>query len=256
MSKNKKHSKRQSRKAKRRSNLAYCPPLPDNFSATLNYTSRSQVSGTAFTVFNFDAIGLQALQPTYRDQLLALYQQYVVFGVTIDVKIVNKSATVDAEVVDYHGDGYTVAALTSAQALEYKHTKRMMCTTTGNKKSLAYTRTVWFKNFLPKNFISDSRFWGTASTAPSYSSDRGYQLAVGFLAADGTSTLSLTMDRRIKFHVRFFTLAPTTLSVFDADNSAENQKPSLQTNAGVVLDSDSDQPEVPKKKPTKPLKKH
>jgi hypothetical protein len=134
-------------------------------------------------------------------------------GVTIEAKIVNRSSTVDVEVLDYFGDGYTVTGLTFNQALEYKHTKRVLCSTSGNQKVVQIRRSIMFSQYLPPKFWDDSRFWGTASSGPSYSSDRGFQHAIGFLAADGTSSVAVTMDRKIIFHVRLFTLAAITNSL-------------------------------------------
>lgn len=203
---------------------------------SLTYTSRSQVSGTSFSLYNFDGTTLQTLQPTYRDQLLTIYNQYVVLGVTINAKIVNRSSSIDVEVLDYFGDGYTVTGLTFNQALEYKHTKRQLLSTSGNQKVITIERSLFFKKYLPPKFWDDSRFWGTASTAPSYSTDRGFQHAIGFIAADGTSSISATMDRKIIFHVRFFTLAAITNSL---DSSA---KPV------IITDLDDDEPEQPPRK--------
>lgn len=157
-------------------------------------------------------------------------------GVTINAKLVNRSTTVDVEVLDYFGDGFTVSGLTFNQALEYRHTRRNLLTTSGNKKSITINRQLLFGRYLPPKFWDDSRFWGTASAGPSYSTDRGFQYAIGFLAADGTSSVTVTMDRKITFHVRFFTLAAITNSI---DNSA---KP-------VLMNEQDDEPEQPPRKP-------
>ena len=231
MGKNKKQkaqSKRQRRSNKRasNSNKGVVRLMPDNVNYSLRYTSRSQISGTSFSVYNFDATTLHVLQPTYRDQLLAIWQQYVVLGVTIDTKIVNKSTTIDAEVLEYHGDGYTISGLTFNQALEYKHCTRRLCSVSGNTKSLSFSSTIWLSKYLPKNYMNDSRFWGTSTAGPSYSTDRGYQHAIGFIGADPTQTISVMMDRRITFHVKFFTLASITNSLaFGGEDLEESYKP-------------------------------
>lgn len=210
------------------------PPVPDTYNVGLKYAARSQVSGTTFNVYNFDLTTLQTLQPTYRDQLLAIWNQYVVMGATIDIKLVNKSTTVDAEVLTYFGDGFTVAGLTFNQALEYKHTRRTMLTSSGNQKCVTLSYSINLASYLPKRFWDDSRFWGTSTAGPSYSTDRGFQHAVGIIAADGTSSVSVAMDRRITFHVRFFTLAAITNSL----SSHLDHKPFL---ADVEVCSESDE---------------
>jgi len=218
--------------------------MADSKQVSLIYTSRSQVNSSSFSVYNFDGLTLQTLQPTYRDQLLTIWNQYVVLGVTIDVKIVNKSTTIDAEVLRYHGDGYTVAGLTFNQALEYKHTKRQLLSTSGNQKVINSVETLWFQDYLPPKYWDDSRFWGTASAGPSYSTDRGYQHAIGIVAADGSSVVSATIDRRITFHVRFFTLAAITNSL---SSSLEDKPPMLM---GPGDDSECIEPEeIPCRKP-------
>jgi hypothetical protein len=235
MNKNKQKQPKQNkrRKPNKRRGMMF-PPVPDNFNVSLRYTSRSQVSGTSFSVYNFDLTTLQTLQPTYRDQLLAIWNQYVVLGATIDVKLVNKSTTVDAEVLLYHGDGYTVSGLTFNQALEYKHTQRIMLTSSGNQKCVTLSKSINLASYLPKRFFDDSNFWGNATSGPSYSTSRGYQHAVGIIAADGASSVSVTMDRRITFHVRFFTLAAITNSL----SSRFDHKPFL---AGDEICSESDE---------------
>ena len=212
------------------------PPLPDNFNVALKYVSRSQVSGTAFSVYNFDLTTLHTLQPTYRDQLLAIWNQYVVLGATIDIKLVNKSTSVDVEVLSYFGDGYTVSGLTFNQALEYKHTRRTMLSTSGNKKCVTLSETINLASYLPRRFFDDSNFWGTATAGPPYSTSRGFQHALGIIAADGTSSVSVTMDRRITFHVRFFTLAAITNSL----SSRSDHKPFLADD-GICSESDESQ---------------
>lgn len=221
-------------KVKRRgSKMNKFRPIPDRFNVSLKYTSRSQVSGTSFTVYNFDLTTLQTLQPSYRDQLLAMWQQYVVLGVTISAKIVNKSTTVDAEVLEYHGDGYTISALTFNQALEYKHTVRRLCTTSGNGKTITINKTIWLSRYLPKNYASDSEFWGNATSGPAYSTTRGYQHAIAFIGADPAQTISVTMDRRITFHVRFFELAAISNSL-----SCEEFRPLLMNMEDQKIDEE------------------
>lgn len=196
-------------------NLTRFPKLMDRFDISLSHVVRSQVSGTAFSVYNFDVLELSTLQPMYRDQLLALWRRYVVLGVTVETKIVNKSATVDLEVLRYHGSGTTVASLTFSQALEYKHTQRVMVTSTGNSKTVTLKQTVWLNNYLPNGYARDSDFWGTSADKPIFctTGGDGYQHATAFYTADGTSTMSATMDRRIIFHVSFFELAAISNSL-------------------------------------------
>lgn len=222
------------------------PFLPDVKLVSMNYVSRSQVSGTSYSVYNFDGTTLQTLQPTYRDQLLAIWNQYVVMGVTIEAKIVNRSSTVDAEVLDYFGDGFTVSGLTFNQALEYKHTRRVLLSTAGNQKVVTLRRKIMFSQYLPPKFWDDSRFWGTATTGPSYSTDRGFQHAIGFLAADGTSSIAVTMDRKIIFHVRLFTLAAITNSL------TETQFPPTLNGVEDQTEPEKPLPKKPEPIPVKP----
>ncbi len=197
----------------------------------MRYDVRSQISGTAYSVYNFDLCELTTLQPMYRDQLLALWRRYCVLGVTIEYRLVNKSSTVDLEVLSYHGSGTTVSALTFSQALEYKYTTRRFLTTSGNAKSVTFTQTIDLRKYLPKGYISDSDFWGDSATKPTFcTSLDGYQAAIGFFTADGTSTMTATMDRRIVFHVRLFELAAVA-------NSLTEPPPTLHF--GAALDNDS-----------------
>jgi len=161
-------------------------------------------------------------------------------GVTVEARIVNKSTTVDIETLSYHGSGTTVAALTFSQALEYKHSQRQMVTTSGNAKTIISRRTVWFKSYLQPKFYDDSDFWGTSADKPSFSvTGDGYQYANTFYSADGTSTMSATMDRKITFHVKFFELAAIANSF-----NFPNEQPQLQN---------ADEPEqIPPQKPSHP----
>lgn len=221
--------------------------MQDILQISLHHCVRSQISGAAYSVFNFEGLGLQTLQPMYRDQLLALWQRYVVLGITVEHRLVNKSSTVDMECLTYHGNGNTVVALTFAQALEYKYTQRRMLTTSGNGKALTFSQTVWFGSYLPKQFYDDSNFWGTASAAPPYCINDGYQYAIGFLAADGTSSMNATLDRRITFHVKFHQLAAISNSL--ADDTSQD-RPVLQ----YLRDADETSPVMTKKQITKTKK--
>ncbi len=225
---------------RRQSSLTKFPQMPDSFQISLHHCVRSQISGTAYSVFNFDGLSLQALQPMYRDQLLALWQRYVVLGITVEHRLVNKSSTVDMECLTYHGNGNTVVALTFAQALEYKYTHRRMLTTSGNGKTLTFSQTVWFGTYLPKQYYDDSNFWGTSTAAPPYCTNDGYQYATGFFSADGTSSMNATLDRRITFHVKFHQLAAISNSL--ADDTAQD-RPVLQ----YLREIDEDSPVVSKK---------
>lgn len=234
--KNKKKHTPAKRKSKKNNKFK---TMPDVMNVSLIYVARSQVSGTSFSLYNFDGLTLHVFQPTYRDQLLTIYNQYVVFGVTVQAKIVNRSTSVDVEVLDYFGDGYTVSGLTFNQALEYKHTQRHLLSTSGNQKVYNFERTIFFKNFLPPKYWDDSRFWGSATAGPAYSTDRGFQHAIGFIAADGTSSISVTMDRRITFHTRFFTLAAITNSLDTSArpvlmNEQEDDEPEMLPRKGAI----------------------
>lgn len=241
--------KRQPPKKRRTKKISF-PPIPGRQRMSLNHTVRSQVSGSTYNVFNFDALEMQTLQPMYRDQMLALYRKYVVRGVTIVDKIVNKSTTVDAEVLTYHGSGATVASLTFSQALEFKTTRRYLLSTSGNKKVLNLSRTVMFNRLLPKDYWSDSEFWGTALSKPPYCiSQDSIQCATGFYSADGTSSISIALDRRIVFHVEFFELAAIANSL----NQPASEIPLLSFEIPEQTSS-SDDEIIPNKKP--PEKTH
>jgi hypothetical protein len=207
----------------------------------MRHDVRSQISGTAYSVYNFDLCELTTLQPMYRDQLLALWRRYCVLGVTIEHRLVNKSSTVDLEVLNYHGSGTTVSALTFSQALEYKYTTRRFLTTTGNAKSVTFTQTIDLRRFLPRGYHTDSDFWGDSATKPTFcTSLDGYQSAIGFFTADGTSTMSATMDRRIVFHVRLFELAAIANSITE---------PPPELHFGAALDDHTDDEDRPSSLP-------
>jgi hypothetical protein len=218
--------------------------MPNKFKISLRHDVRSQVSGTAYSVFNFDALELLTLQPMYRDQLLALWRRYVVLGITVEHRIVNKSTSVDSECLIYHGSGTTVSNLTFSQALEYKYTKRHILSSNGNSKTLVVRSTVWFDKYLPPKYWDDSDFWGDASGKPPFCiSADGYQHAIGFFSVDGTSALSLMMDRRITFHVQFFELAAISNSL----NGPPNELPVFEQPFSVS-DDEEIIPQTPVKK--------
>lgn len=218
MGKHKQQQHKGQRPKKNRSSRPKFTTIPDKSYYSLRHVVRSQITGTAFSVFNFEALSMQTLQPMYRDQLLGLWSRYVVHGVTVEHRIVNKSTTVDMECLTYHGNGNTIVALTFAQALEYKYTRRKLLTTSGNAKSLTIRQTIFFNSFLPAHYFDDSNFWGSSTAAPPYCINDGYQYAIGFFSADGTSTMAATMDRKITFHVQLMQLHPTSNSfALDAD---------------------------------------
>lgn len=135
-------------------------------------------------------------------------------GITVETRLVNRSTTVDAQVLQYYGTGTTIASLTLAAALEYKTTRKDFLSTSGNKKSLLMRYHVDPKSILRARYWDDSDFWGTPSANPPYCTTAdSVQFATGIIAADGTSSVLLTMDRKIKFHVKFFGLLGPANSV-------------------------------------------
>jgi len=229
--------------------------MPEIFYVSLKHDVRTQNSGSTFNVYNFDACSLQTLQPMLRDQLLGIYTNYVVMGITVVNRIVNRSTTVDAEILTYHGLGSTVTALSFAQALEFKTTKRTLLSTSGNKKVITITQSLNFRNCLKARFWDDSDFWGTASAAPPISATANfYSYATGIYSANGSASVDCTMDRSIMFHVKFFNLAAVAnsidspaprlfpLEIFDTnddDSTPENSprpskpKPTSVSDAGI-----------------------
>lgn len=195
--------------------------VSDQYRVSLTHCVRTQHTGAAFSVYNFDCLQLTTLQPYLRDQILAIWSKYVVMHVELETRIVNRSTTVDAEIFQYYGTGTTVSALSLAQVLEYKHCQKRMLTSSGNGKTITIRTSVPLHTLLKARYDDDSDFWGTASANPSYCSTAdSIQAATGIIAADGTSSVTLTMDRKLIFHVKFFGLTP-------APNSVHDQQPLL-----------------------------
>lgn len=241
------NNKRPSKKGKNTKRRGYkYPMMPEVFNVSLKHDVRTQNSGSTFNVYNFDGCSLQTLQPMLRDQLLGIYTNYVVMGITVTSRVVNKSTTVDAEVLTYHGLGSTVTALSFAQALEFKTTRRQLLSTSGNKKVITIQQSLNFRTLLKARFWDDSDFWGSASAAPAISSTANfYSYATSFYSANGVASVDLTLDRSIVFHVKFFNLAAVA-------NSIHSPKPHLFPldciDTQTYDESSSDEPEIPKKK--------
>jgi len=237
----KKSKKRASRRNNQGSNF---PIFPDTQSFALKYSTRINYSSAALNVYNVGVSSLQTFQGFYRDQLLALYTNYVVLGFTARYKIVNTSTSgVSAEVLDFNCPSTLTSGMTLAQMLEWPSTRKHLITYLGNTSSIAFQKHYDLRNIYKKDISPDTDFWGTASSAPAYANPEDHCLAV--YSTDGAATVTLLIDREYIFHVKFFRRANPGNSItsmpvipyFPEKKKPKVVKPPVKV-AVVVSDSD------------------
>jgi len=207
----------------------------------LRYSTRIQYNSAAFNVYNVNMSSLQTFQPYYRDQLLALFKNYVVLGFTVNYKIINTDVLgIQGEFVTFDAPSSEVAGLTFANILEYPGSRKQLMTSTGNQTTFSSTKHYALPMIYKKDISVDSDFWGTSAAGPTYSDLQEHCLAVYSL--NGTSTVQCMIDREYIFHVRFFRRENPGSSLASSDLKPlfpEKVKPKKKAVSKVVV-SDSD----------------
>jgi len=184
---------------------------------------------------------LQTFQPFYRDQLLALYKNYVVLGFTVNYKIVNTDfAGNQGEIIMFDAPSTEVAGLTFANILEYPGSKKQILSYYGNKMVLTSTKHYDLPRVYAKDISVDSDFWGTSAAGPTYSDLQEHALAIYSL--NGSATVQCMVDREYIFHVRFFRRENpgNSVTIGDTKPSFPEKPKSKKVGAKKVVISDSD----------------
>jgi len=185
---------------------------------------------------------LQTFQGFYRDQLLALYKNYVVLGFTVNYKIVNADfAGNQGEIIMFDCPSTETAGITFANLLEWPGAKKQILSYYGNQMVLSSTKHYALPSIYKKDISLDSDFWGTSSAAPSYADPQEHCLAI--YSINGSSTVQCMIDREYVFHVRFFRRENPGNSITALDlKPAFPEKPKPKKGAVLkkVVVSDSD----------------
>jgi len=185
---------------------------------------------------------LQTFQGFYRDQLLALFKNYVVLGFTVNYKIINTDVMgVQGEVITFDCPSSETAGLTFANLLEWPGAKKQLISSTGNAMVIQMTRHYSLPSIYKKDISTDSDFWGTSTSAPSWSDPQEHCLAVYSL--NGSSTVQLLIDREYVFHTKFFRRENPGNSLSDVMSTKpsfpeKTKKPGKKAAKVVVSDSD------------------
>lgn len=178
-------------------------PFPDSMRVAIRYSTRINFSASAFSVYNVGMSSMQTFQGFYRDQLLALYKNYVVMGFTVNYKIINTDVVgAQAELLFFDCPQSVTSGITFANALEWPGVQKQLISSTGNNMSIQKTMHYSLATMYKKDISVDSDFWGTASAAPAFSDLQDHCL--GIYSLDGTSTVKCLVDREYIFHVKFF----------------------------------------------------
>jgi len=185
---------------------------------------------------------LQTFQGFYRDQLLALYKNYVVLGFTANYKIINADVSgTQAELIMFNCPSSETAGITFANLLEWPGGKKQLLSSIGNSTTVAMTKHYSLPSIYKRDITSDSDFWGTSTAAPPYADQEEHCL--GVYSINGTSNILAVIDREYVFHARFFRREnpSNSLTVGDPKPSfPEKQKLGKKSAKKKVVVSDSD----------------
>lgn len=217
-------------------------PLPNSMAVAIKYCTRIAYSSAILNVYNTSMSSLQTFQGFYRDQLLALYKNYVVLGFTVNYKIINTDVLgVQAEAITFDCPSSETAGLTFANLLEWPGAQKMLVSSTGNKMVIQTSRHYILPSIYKKDISADSDFWGTSTSAPSYADPQEHCIAIYSL--DGISTVKLLIEREYVFHTRFMRRENPGSSLSDGANikpsfPEKNKKPGKKVARVMVSDSD------------------
>jgi len=198
------------------------PPLPQrlNVAMTSTYRWNTIVSAGSITNAYVNVSDLSEFQPYYYDQIMTIYKNWVVVGVEVEYRIVNRSVASEAEVIifDVCKKAYD-AGISLPIAESLPGATRHLLSSAGNDKVITVKRTVPLSKFYPKNFKADSDFWGDLYNSPpiitdTLRKDPIYSVLL-YSAANGSDTINFTTDRRIIYHVTFFNFWASNISLND-----------------------------------------
>lgn len=216
--------------------------MPTKFQVRLKYADKVNVSAATFSIYTASISNIQTYQPFFRDQLLALFQNYVVVGCEAKVRIVNTSGAGNAaELLLLSAPASYISSMTFATAIEYPGVQKQMLSYLGNHSTVTMSKYVNLRKVYNSKIIDDSDFWGTASAGIQASVD---QQAIAFCTypADGSSTVSASFDRELYFDVVFFRLFNPGVSLYSKEKNVVHDKPEvLKKKAKKLLEvTDSD----------------
>lgn len=205
------------------------PPLPETFNVSLVSTYRwnTTVSAGAVTTATVNLSDLNEFSPYYYDQLMTIYRNWIVVGVDIEYRIVNRSVSYDGELIfcELNRKNFD-SGLTFPIAESLPRATRVICPSTGNNKTFVARRHLNLSYFYKNGFRGDSNFWGDLYNSPPITTDltnkdNMYSLVM-YSSADGTNGLSFTTDRRITFHVSFFNFWASNISSYESPIAEED----------------------------------
>jgi len=209
--KNNRKTKSNKTKNKSRKGMQGYPPLSEQQNLTLSTTYRwnTTVSAGSITNATVNLSDLNEFQPYYYDQLLTIYKNWVVMGAEIEYRVVNRSSSYDGQLIAFeinrknYDSGLTLPISESLPGSE-----RHFISSTGKDKTLVIRRYVNLTKFYPSKYSDDSDFWGDLYNSPNICSETVKKMnmysVLLYSAADGTNAVQFTTDRRVKFHIRFF----------------------------------------------------
>jgi hypothetical protein len=205
-----------------------------NLTLTSTYRWNTSVSAGSITNATVNLSDLNEFQPYYYDQLLTIYKNWVVVGAEVEWRVVNKSVASEGQLIAFelnrknYDSGLTLPISESLPGSE-----RHFLTSTGKDKAIVIRRHIDLSKFYPPKFYDDSDFWGDLYNSPNVCSETTKKMNILsvllYAAADGTSSISFTTDRRIKFHIRFFSFWYQNISfenqilAVEDPNSKQNQ---------------------------------
>lgn len=214
--------------------------MPSKFQVRLKYADKTNVSSATFSIYTASVSNIQTYQPYFRDQLLTLFQNYVVVGSELVIRCVNTSgAGNSAELLIISAPASYMSSMTFATAIEYPGVNKKLLTYLGNNSAVIMSKYVNLRKVYNSKIIDDSDFWGTPSSGPQSTVDQ-QALAFCTYPADGTSSVSCSFDRELYFDVVFFRVFNPGVSLKDKTKTKYYDKPSIAMKPKVMAADDSD----------------
>lgn len=179
---------------------------------------------------------LNEFPPYYYDQLMTIYKNWVIVGVDVEYRVINRSYSYDGQLIVFELNRRNYdSGLTLPISESLPGAQRYFLSSNGKDKTVIIRRSIDLARFYPATFSNDSDFWGDFYNAPNVCTETVKKLniysVIMYAAADGTASVQFTTDRRIRFRIRFFNFwyqnisLNDTRSVEDPESKPQKDKP-------------------------------
>jgi len=203
----------------------FAPKIPNELSVSLvntDFDSHSVASG--FALRRFGIVEFLAYRPLYCLELYQIYKYCRVTAVTVQLKLVNTSATVPIVLALGQCPYADSAGLTPDRAWESIGTKRSIISVQGGMDRTTMSKTFVGQDCYGQPYL-DQKYWVNASQSASTTPIDADEPIGYYMISDysGQGAFSCKIEFKMTYHLQFFDLRIPSSSIHQQDDVADFQ---------------------------------